>query len=111
METQLSRQYTRSLCRGQGKARLARLSEHLSRVSVKGEVAIISFGWVGVIKAALQRMFLMQRLGRADGGQGQQSKLHQENEEGAQSEHAAGTLAVRNRKIAAETRCCVYVFR
>jgi len=41
-----------------GAKRLARLTEHLQRVSVKSELAIVSFGWVDVIKAALERMKL-----------------------------------------------------
>lgn len=43
-----------------GTKRLERLSAHLSRVSEKCELAIISFGYVGVIKAALTRMSLFK---------------------------------------------------
>jgi len=43
-----------------GAKRLERLSAHLSRVSEKCELAIISFGYVGVIKTALTRMSLFK---------------------------------------------------
>lgn len=41
-----------------GAKRLARLKQHLSLLSTKCELAIISFGWVDVIKGALERMSL-----------------------------------------------------
>ena len=42
-----------------GTERIERLNEHFSRLSTHNiELAIISFGWVGVIKKALQRMKL-----------------------------------------------------
>eukprot|EP00484_Ammonia_sp_Unknown_P009798 CAMPEP_0197055108 /NCGR_PEP_ID=MMETSP1384-20130603/57782_1 /TAXON_ID=29189 /ORGANISM="Ammonia sp." /LENGTH=352 /DNA_ID=CAMNT_0042488563 /DNA_START=79 /DNA_END=1137 /DNA_ORIENTATION=+ len=48
-----------------GKERTERLHQHFERISSKSEVAIISFGWVNVIRLALQRMNLGQYFEKA----------------------------------------------
>ena len=41
-----------------GKERKERLNDHFKRITTNSEIAIISFGWVNVIKIALERMGL-----------------------------------------------------